>query len=289
MRYLTTLALALVCAVSTLAPGAAAQESRSAADVSTVAHRGARFVAPENTLTAIRAALDRGADMVELDVQRSKDGRLVLIHDQDLRRTTNVERVFPRRASYDVAAFTYRDMRRLDAGRWKRDKYAGERIPTLKQAVRLLQRRRAGLLLELKSPSLYPGLGFEVSAALRRVDGYLGWAIRRDKLVVQSFDFDVARAFKDIEPRVPVALLGTPAVADLPGLAQWADEISARHKTIDAGYVAAVHAAGMSCSVWTVDTKANMNASLDKGVDAVVTNRPDLLGRVLQRRAAAGL
>jgi glycerophosphoryl diester phosphodiesterase len=197
--------------------------------------------------------------------------------------------VFPRRASYDVAAFTYRDMRRLDAGRWKRDKYAGERIPTLKQAVRLLQRRRAGLVLELKSPALYPGLGFEVSAALRRVDGYLGWAIRRDKLVVQSFDFEVARAFKEIEPRVPVALLGTPAVADLPALAQWADEISARHKTIDAGYVAAVHAAGMSCSVWTVDTAANMNASLDKGVDAVVTNRPDLLGRVIQRRAAAGL
>ena len=121
MRYLTTLVLALVCAATTLSGRrAAAQESRSAADVSTVAHRGARFVAPENTLTAIRAALDRGADMVELDVQRSKDGRLVLIHDQDLRRTTNVERVFPRRPSYDVSAFTYRDMRRLDAGRWKR-------------------------------------------------------------------------------------------------------------------------------------------------------------------------
>jgi glycerophosphoryl diester phosphodiesterase len=289
MRYLTTLAVALVCAVTTLAPGAGAQESRSAADVSTVAHRGARFVAPENTLTAIRAALDRGADMVELDVQRSKDGRLVLIHDQDLRRTTNVERVFPRRTSYDVSAFTYRDMRRLDAGRWKRDKYAGERIPTLKQAVRLLQRRRAGLVLELKSPARYPGLGFEVSAALRRVDGYLGWAQRRDKLVVQSFDFDTMRAFKDLEPRVPVALLGTPAVAELPELARWADEISARHKTVDANYVAAVHATGMACSVWTVDTEDNMNASLDKGVDAVVTNRPDLLGRVIQKRTAAGL
>ena len=106
---------------------------------------------------------------------------------------------------------------------------------------------------------------------------------------MQSFDFDTMRAFKDLEPRVPVALLGTPAVAELPELARRADEISARHKTVDANYVAAVHATGMACSVWTVDTEDNMNASLDKGVDAVVTNRPDLLGRVIQKRTAAGL
>lgn len=288
MRYLTSLSVALACAVTVLAPGAAAVETRSAGEVATVAHRGARYVAPENTLTAIRAALERGADLVELDVQRSKDGRLVLVHDQDLRRTTNIEQVFPRRRSYDVRDVTYADMRRLDAGGWKREKYTGERIPTLKQAVRLLQRRRAGLVLELKSPALYPGLGHQVSTSLRRVDGYLRWALRRGKLVVQSFDLGAAREFADIEPRVPVAVLGTPAVAELPTLAQWADEVSARHKSVDSTYVAAVHAAGMRSSVWTVDTATNMRTSLDKGVDAVVTNRPDLLDRVIQRRVARG-
>lgn len=287
MRFLTTLAVVLVSVVSSLAPGAAAGVPADAEEVSTIAHRGARYVAPENTLTAVRAALARGADMVELDVQRSKDGRLVLIHDNDLLRTTNVEKVFPKRRSYAVADFTYADMRRLDAGAWKRDRYAGERIPTLKQAVRLLQRERAGLVLELKSPALYPGMVSEVSVALRSVDGYLGRAIRKDRLVVQSFDFEAAKAFKDLEPQVPVALLGSPAVAELPALATWADEISARHKAIDANYVAAVHATGMACTVWTVDTEANMVASLDKGVDGVVTNRPDVLGRVLQARSAA--
>lgn len=285
MRFLTPLAVALVSVVSSMAPSAAAEVARDPGEVMTIAHRGARFVAPENTLTAISAAVRRGADMVELDVQRSKDGRLVLIHDNDLLRTTNVEKVFPRRRSYAVADFTYADMRRLDAGSWKRDRYAGERIPTLKQAVRLIQAQRTGLVLELKSPELYPGMVGEVATALRGVDGYVERAVRKERLVVQSFDFDAAKAFKDVEPQVPVALLGSPAVDQLPALAQWADEISARHKAIDANYVAAVHALGMECTVWTVDTEENMNASLDKGVDGVVTNRPNVLGRVLHARA----
>ena len=206
MRFLTPLVVALVSVVSVLAPSAGAEVTRDPAEVETIAHRGARYVAPENTLAALRAAVDRDVDMVEVDVQRSKDGRLVLIHDNDLLRTTNVERVFPRRRSYAVRDFTFADMRKLDAGSWKRDTYAGERVPTLKQAVRLLRAHRTGLMLELKSPELYPGMVSEASTALRQVDGYLSWAIRRDKLVVQSFDFAAAQEFKGIEPRVPATV-----------------------------------------------------------------------------------
>jgi glycerophosphoryl diester phosphodiesterase len=254
--------------------------------VRTIAHRGARYVAPENTLAAIKAAIARDADFVEVDVQRSKDGRLVLVHDTNLRRTTNIERVFPKKKSYAVRDTTWAQMKKLDAGRWKATKYAGERIPSLKQAVRLLQSHDTGILIELKSPIRYPGIEFEVSTALRQVDGFFGRAVRHEGLIVQSFDFGAVHAFKQIEPRVHVALLGTPAVADLPDLARWADEISSRHRTVDADYVAAVHALGMDSSVWTVDTVEHMNASIDKGVDAVVTNRPTMLGRVLQQRAA---
>lgn len=273
-----------------LAGSASATPSLAAKDpdqIVTVAHRGARYVAPENTLASLKAAIDRGVDFVEVDVQRSKDGRLVLIHDNDLVRTTNIEKVFPKRKSYAVGDVTYADMKKLDAGSWKDEKYKGERIPTLKQALRLVQKKDTGIMLELKSPKLYPGIEQEVSVALRQVDHYIGDAIRDDKLVVQSFDFDAARAFKELEPRVKLALLGTPAIADLPDLSRWADEISSRHVTVDANYVAAVHALGMDSSVWTVDTPENMNANLDKGVDAVVTNRPNILGRVLQQRSAA--
>jgi glycerophosphoryl diester phosphodiesterase len=292
MRLSPTIAAVLGSLATTLAFAPAAAATAGSAtperdDVVTVAHRGARYVAPENTLVALRAAADRGADFVEVDVQRSKDGRLVLVHDSDLVRTTNVEKVFPRRKSATVGDFTFRDMRRLDAGSWKAKRYAGERIPTLKQAIRLVQELGLGLVVELKSPKLYPGIESEVSVALRRVDDFLDEAVRHDRLVVQSFDFEAAHAFKEIEPEIKLALLGTPAVVDLPALAGWADEISSRHKSVDANYVAAVHAAGMDCSVWTVDTAGNMNANLDKGVDGMVTNRPNILDRVLLERSAS--
>lgn len=295
IRPLSVAAGSLALLATTAAPIALAGAPASAtpslvakdpASVRTIAHRGARYVAPENTLVAIKAAIARDADFVEVDVQRSKDGRLVLVHDTNLRRTTDIERVFPKKRSYAVRDTTWKQIKQLDAGKWKSKKYAGTRIPSLKQAVRLVQRNRTGIMIELKSPKRYPGIEQEVSTALRQVDGYLGRAVRDERLIIQSFDFDAAHTFKQIEPRVHVALLGTPAVPDLPDLARWADEISSRHRTVDADYVAAVHALGMDSSVWTVDTVENMNASLDKGVDAVVTNRPTMLGRVLQQRAA---
>ena len=285
-----TLALLATAAAPVAVAGSASATptlvAKDPATVRTIAHRGARYVAPENTLVAIKAAIARDADFVEVDVQRSKDGRLVLVHDTNLRRTTNIERVFPKKKSYAVRDTTWAQMKKLDAGKWKSKKYAGTRIPSLKQAVRLVQRNRTGIMIELKSPKRYPGVEQEVSTALRQIDGYFGRAVRDERLTIQSFDFDAVHTFKQIEPRVHVALLGTPAVTALPDLARWADEISSRHRTVDADYVAAVHALGMDSSVWTVDTVENMNASLDKGVDAVVTNRPTLLGRVLQQRSA---
>ncbi len=167
----------------------------------TIAHRGARHVAPENTLIALEKAASRGADFVEVDVQRSKDGRLVLMHDVSLRRTTNVEKVFPKRRSYDVVDFKWRDIKKLDAGRWKADKYVGERIPTLKQALRLVQARDLGILIEMKSPHRYPDVEADVADALREVVDFIGPAIGEDQLRVQSFDFGAAQRFKAIEPQ----------------------------------------------------------------------------------------
>ena len=157
MRFPTTLAVALGSIATILAaPAPAGAVASDPAEVLTIAHRGARHVAPENTLAALRAGIERGADMVEIDVQRTKDGRLVLMHDRDLVRTTNVEKVFPKKKSYDVADLTWAEVRKLDAGAWKRAKFAGERVPTLKQAIRLVYRERAGLLVEIKSPGSTP-------------------------------------------------------------------------------------------------------------------------------------
>lgn len=257
-------------------------------EVLNVAHRGASAYAPENTLASFREGIKRDGDLIESDVQRSKDGELVLIHDTDLARTTNVEQVFPDRAPWRVSDFTYEEMRRLDAGSWKSPEYAGERIPTLAEAIDTIRRSQAGFLLEIKSPGLYPGIEEEVAEEMRSFPGYVDSAVAAHRLVLQSFDFDSMRRYAEIEPDVPVGLLGTPSRDQLPALAGFADQVNPHHSSVDASYVDAVHDAGMDCLVWTVDAPADMNRAVDIGVDGIISNKPDVLERVLRDRNVAG-
>jgi glycerophosphoryl diester phosphodiesterase len=144
----------LVAAVTIAAPAHAAVDT---VEVANVAHRGASAYAPENTLAAVREGIAMDGDLIEVDVQRTRDGELVLIHDTNLARTTDVEQVFPERAPWKVADFTYAEMLSLDAGSWKASEYVGEKIPTLAEAIDVIRPSRAGLLLEIKAPELYPG------------------------------------------------------------------------------------------------------------------------------------
>jgi glycerophosphoryl diester phosphodiesterase len=252
-----------------------------------VAHRGASADAPENTLSAVRAALVRTSDLIEVDVQRSKDGALVVIHDTTLTRTTNVRALFPNRGPWLVGQFTYAELSRLDAGSWKAPQFAGEKIPTLEEVVEVVRRSRSGLLVELKAPALYPGMVGEVTTALAQPTGYLHSAIAAGRLVVESFSRKAIWDCKLADPSIPVGLLGTPSPADLPALARWVDQVNPGYRTADAAYISAVHRAGLGCLVWTVDRSRAMRRALDAHVDGVITNRPDVLHRVLGERLTA--
>jgi glycerophosphoryl diester phosphodiesterase len=289
MRILTKLAVPAITAAATLAlaPGAYAGPAPDAVDIANVAHRGASAKAPENTLAAFREGIAMKSDLIETDVQRSKDGVLVLMHDTTLSRTTDVEQVFPDRSPWRVADFTYAEMRRLDAGSWKSAEYAGEPVPTLAQAVETIRPSRSGFLLEIKAPQLYPGIEAEVAEQFRAFPGYVESAVAAGRLVVQSFSFDSMRRYDAVQPEVPVGLLGTPSVDQLPSLAEFAEQVNPHHKSIEASYVDAVHAAGMECLVWTVDAPADMNRAADLGVDGIITNKPDVLDDVLRARPTA--
>ncbi len=252
--------------------------------VLTIAHRGASAHAPENTLAAIRTAIDLRCDLVEVDVQRTRDGVLVLVHDTDVVRTTDAQRRLRRRSPWSVGDLTYDELLRLDAGSWFSPAYAGERIPTLDHALDLLAESSAGLLLEVKHPELYPDIAIDVATALRARPRYAEHAVSVGRLVVQSFDHQVMRAFAHLEPSIPVGLLGRPPVHQLPLLGTWARFVNPRHRRADEAYVDAIHAAGMSCLVWTVDREPGMHRALDLGVDGVISNRPDLLQRTLADR-----
>jgi len=288
---LTPLALGVTAVLASLgaAPFAFAADpadpaGNESARVVVTAHRGASAYAPENTLSAFRVGIEQQSDWIESDVQLSKDGVPVLMHDTTLSRTTDVERVFPDRAPWRVGDFTLAELKRLDAGSWKAAEFAGERIPTLAEMVEQVRPSRSGILMELKAPHLYPGIEQAVADTFASYPGYVDSAVASGRLAVQSFDWESMRTYDRVQPQVPVGLLGTPTVAQLPGLAAWAEQINPNYRTYDAAYVDAVHAQGMEIHTWTVDDSGAMDDVLDRGVDGVITNKPDVLHSVLAER-----
>ncbi|MFC9651575.1 MULTISPECIES: glycerophosphodiester phosphodiesterase [unclassified Streptomyces] len=286
-RTSVTTAAALLGVTALVLPGAATASAGPAAGPRggspvVIAHRGASAYAPENTLAAVEAADDLGIDWVENDVQRTKDGRLVVIHDDNLRRTTDVEEVFPDRAPWKVKDFTAAEIARLDAGSWFGERWTGERVPTLRQYLDAVESNRQKLLLEIKAPEQYPG----VEKDILRVLGQEGWLSRshvRNKLVIQSFGADSIRTVHQLRPDLTTGFLGAPAVADLPAYAAFTDQINPAHAALTGDYVAAVHrlrgphGKPLTVSTWTVDDAAGAVRVRDLGVDGIITNKPDLV------------
>ena len=187
-----------------------------------IAHRGASGFAPEHTLAAYRLAIEQGADFVEQDLQITKDGALVCLHDADLARTTNVAEIFPDRATlrdamgtgrarkgYYTVDFTLAEIKQLDAGSWfnranpfaARPEFASERVPTLQEAIRLLD-DRAGLYIEMKHYRFYKTIGFDMAERLAKalVEGRYSGA-RSRRVFVQSFSKGSLLRLREIAPR----------------------------------------------------------------------------------------
>ncbi|MEU6869184.1 glycerophosphodiester phosphodiesterase family protein [Streptomyces sp. NPDC046751] len=246
------------------------------------AHRGASAYAPENTLAAVDKADALGFDWVENDVQFTKDGVLVVVHDTDLRRTTDAEEVFPDRTSWAVKDFTAAEIARLDAGSWFGPRFAGTRVPTLKQYLDRVERNRQKLLLEIKSPEIYPGIEKETLRVLRQ-KGWLDRAHVKNRLVIQSFGADSVKKVHQLRPDITTGFLGTPAVAELPSYAAFTDQINPAYDSVSAGYVDAVHALKgahgkkLRVNTWTVNDAETATKVAGLGVDGIITNTPDVV------------
>ncbi|WP_055568555.1 glycerophosphodiester phosphodiesterase [Streptomyces atriruber] len=252
-----------------------------------VAHRGASAYAPENTFAAIDKARDMGFRWVENDVQRTKDGELVIVHDDTLKRTTNVEEVFPDRAPWKVADFTAAEIAKLDAGSWFSPKYAGQRVPTLKQYMRRVSHNHQKLVFEFKKPELYPGIE-EQGLRILRNEGWLDKHHVKSKLVIQSFSADSVKTVHKLRPDVKTGFLGTPSVAELPEYARFADQINSTHTSISAAYVSAIHALKgphgkpLEIFTWTVNDAPGAKRAAGFGVDGIITNTPDVVRKALR-------
>ncbi|MFF4472086.1 glycerophosphodiester phosphodiesterase [Streptomyces sp. NPDC001599] len=268
--------------LSGLALAATSTTAQAATGPDVIAHRGSSGMAPENTAAAVDLAVRQRADFVEIDVQRTKDGRLVNFHDCTMERTTDVEDLYPDRPRYRVSDFTWNELSRLDAGSWFDDDYAGERLITVDEVVRHIQHTRTGLLAEISPCDQYgTTVATDLADALRGRTGYVRKALARHRLAVQSFQTDDARAFHTVLPHVPIGILDAdrPTDTELTELSQWADQINPQHTVTDQALVDRVHRLGMDINVWTVDEPGAIRTMAALGVDGIITDYPQTLTR----------
>ncbi|MER7476605.1 glycerophosphodiester phosphodiesterase family protein [Streptomyces sp. NPDC126510] len=273
---------ALLGTAALLFPVSPAQAAGGGTSPLVIGHRGASAYAPENTLASVDRAAELGVRWVENDVQRTRDGELVVIHDDNLRRTTDAEEVFPDRAPWKVEDFTAAEIARLDAGSWFGPAYAGVRVPTLEQFVRRLESHRQKLLLEIKNPELYPGIERQTLKVLGN-EGWLDRSHLAGRLIVQSFSADSVRTVHELKPGVKTGLLGTPRLPDLLDCAEFADQINPSYSSLSPAYVSSVqafdgpHGRPMKVFAWTVDDAKTARRVAGYGVDGIITNRPDVV------------
>lgn len=224
-----------------------------------IAHRGASGTRPENTLAAFRHAVELGAAMVELDVQLSRDGELVVLHDATLDRTTDGSGTVSGRRWAEIAA--------LDAGGWFGAAFAGERVPRLADVLAACP---IGINVELKPG---PDDGLE-RRALETVDA----AGAMHRVVMSSFDPRRLRRLRALSRVVDLAVLAGGA----PGSRAFtfAERVGATALHVRKGrgvsaVIAAGHRAGLAVRVWTVNCQEEFSALLDAGADAVFTDFPE--------------
>jgi glycerophosphoryl diester phosphodiesterase len=239
--------------------------SRSLADrppVQVTAHRGHARAAPENTLSAMRKAIESGADYAEMDVQLTADGQVVLLHDRDLKRVAGVSR--------RLDELSYDEVRQLDVGTWFDPAFAGERVPTLAEVIDLC-RGKIRLNIELKFFGPDRRLARAVADLVREQD------FERDCLVT-SLDYDALVEAKRHNPRLRTGLTVAHALGDVSRLE--VEALSVRADFLSDDLLRAAHRHGREVHAWTVNDAGQMTRLMKRGVDNIITSDPDLGVRV---------
>lgn len=301
----------LLCAliVSTLQPVSASDEPlpcvfcRNASQprlILNVAHAGASSVAPQNTMAAGRAALEMGADVWGVDVRATRDGVLVLMHDETLERTTDTEDVFPARAPWHVADFSLDEILTLDAGSWFLQddpfgriaegavsddalaSYAGEPVPTLREALEFVAEEDWLIDVEIKTPA-----EGEVRVVAERLVSLIDETGTGNNVLVSSFDHDFLRAVRALNPAIPIGALSIFPPPDpldylraldvdiyLPSVVGFTDEL-----------LYELEKEGIKVIVWTYNATLQLEHAIGlPGVDGIYTDFPQRLAGLLENR-----
>jgi len=235
-----------------------------------IAHRGASAYYPENTIESFEGAINLGAEMIELDVQLSRDGEVVVFHDEKINRCTN--------GRGKLAAYSLAQLKNLDAGSWFGRKFKGAKIPKLDEVLDLC-RDKIAVNIEIKTESVADELSCGIEERCLNIVEKHGM---RRHVVFSSFDPRALKHLKEIDQSVAVAVLYEKKIyrdkipSEIVALFG-ADCFNCALKELSKKKLADLKEHGISANVYTVDIKSGMLCLMEAGVEGIFTNKPDIL------------
>jgi len=262
-----------------------------------IAHAGAASLAPQNTLAAGWKAFQIGADLWGVDTRLTKDGVFVLMHDETLNRTTNVQDIFPQRAPWRVGDFTVSELRMLDAGSWfvrtdpfsqialgeipedDQHAYVGEKIPTLRKALEFTREQDWRIDIEVKATG-----NVSEEAVAQQLVALIKETGTEARVLVSSFDHQLLREVKRLDPRIPIAALVIVAPWNPVGYLEelGADVYAPSPVGFTAGLVARLGALGFGTHLWTYNDVSQLeHFAVMEGVSGIYTDFPQRLEPIL--------
>jgi len=239
-----------------------------------IAHRGASAYYPENTIESFQGAISMGADMIELDVQLTRDGEVVVFHDEKLTRCTN--------GKGRIAEYNLVELKKLDAGSWFGKGYQGAKIPTLEEALSLC-RDKVAVNIEIKTEAVDENVRNGIEEKSMNIVERRGM---REHIVFSSFDPRTIKHLKKIDNTVATAVLFEKGYygSKLPSeIIEWAkaDAFNCSKNELGKKWLANIASNNIPVNVYTVNDKKGMRRFLEMGVSGIFTNKPDILKAVL--------
>lgn len=241
-----------------------------------IAHRGFSGRYPENTIRSFKEALKLPVDAVEFDVRRTKDGVLVVIHDETVDRTTN--------GKGKICDLTWNEIQKLDAGSWKGNEFTGERIPRLEEALELINGQKV-VFLEIKEPETAE----QIVKTLRRLDTF-SW------VKIGSFHPQAIATAKRLMPEISSSLIGSAKVGASEvtfaafveeALRSGANSVTVNYAGLTPNYICYCHRRCIFVGTWTVNDPKIAKRMVTMGVDAIASDFPDVVLGVLEQRNEA--
>ncbi|MCF8464238.1 MAG: hypothetical protein K9G41_05330 [Flavobacteriales bacterium] len=250
-----------------------------AQQIQVTAHRGASGYAPENTLSSVKKALEIGVDRLEIDVQQTADGVVILLHDKTLNRTTN--------AKGKVGAMTYVELKKVSANANFEAEFSIEPIPTLEQVFELLD-GNTEFVIEIKAGNkTYPGIEDNVAALIKKYKAEK-WAL------VHSFNDKVLKHLHKHHPTIRLQKLfvsySTGVMLDFKlhtvklSKYEYVEGFGVSKGGVNSKLVEEIHSLGKIVHVWTVNNEEDMTEMIDLGVDGLISNYPDKAKEIVSRK-----